>query len=98
MASVKNLKKDIDYLMSQVLTDCFHVLEVNNKVDEAEIMLLVNDVVSKHYELRMKAQHPDGKDAPEKVKTFYKSLVNEMLASADSSFEKLSAIVKKSVE
>ena len=31
MASVKDLKKDIDVLMSLVLNDCFSVLEYNEK-------------------------------------------------------------------
>ena len=32
MASKKDLKKDIDLLMSLVLNDCFYVLEYNTKV------------------------------------------------------------------
>jgi len=95
MASVRNLKKDIDLIMSLALSDCFYVLEYNPKVDEAEVYKIAGEIVQKHRELRLRAIHPDGKDNPKLVKTYYKKLVQDMLVAADASLEKLSAEVKK---
>jgi hypothetical protein len=98
MASVRNLKKDIDLVMSLALSDCFYVLEYNPKVDEEAVYKIAGTIVQKHRELRLRAIHPDGKDNPKLVKTFYKTLVKDMLVAADTALESLSAEVKKVVE
>lgn len=97
MASVKELKKDIDLLMSLVLNDVFYVLEYNAKVDEEAIMKIAGDVIQKHRELRLRANHPDGKDNPKLVRKYFSSLVSEALKEADAALERLSAEVKKVV-
>ncbi|HEY5686880.1 MAG TPA: hypothetical protein VIS27_01080 [Yeosuana sp.] len=97
MASVKDLKKDIDLLMSLVLNDCFSVLEYNEKVDNDAILKIAGDVIQKHRELRLRANHPDGKDNPKLVKTYYNKLVSDSLQEADAALERLSAEVKKVV-
>jgi hypothetical protein len=95
MASVKDLKKDIDLLMSLVLNDCFYVLEYNSKVDNDAILKIAGDVIQKHRELRLRANHPDGKDNPKLVRKYFSSLVSDTLKEADAALERLSAEVKK---
>ncbi|KAF0237581.1 MAG: hypothetical protein FD181_1819 [Prolixibacteraceae bacterium] len=95
MASVKDLKKDIDVLMSLVLNDCFSVLEHNSKVDSETILKIAGDVVRKHRQLRIRANRPDGKNNPKLVRTFYSALISDALKEADSALESLSAEVKK---
>jgi signal recognition particle subunit SEC65 len=98
MASVRNLKKDIDLIMSLTLSDCFYVLEYNSKVDQDAVYKIAGEVVSAHRELRLRAMHPDGKDNPKLVKQYYKGLVNDMLKAADAALEKLSKEVKKAAQ
>ena len=95
MASVKDLKKDIDVLMSLVLNDCFSVLEHNEKVDNEAILKIAGDVIQKHRELRLRINHPDGKNNPKLVRNYYNKLVQDTLKEADAAFERLSAEVKK---
>lgn len=95
MASVKELKKDIDLLMSLVLNDIFYVLEYNAKVDEEAILKIAGDVIQKHRELRLRANHPDGKDNPKLVRKYFSSLISDALKEADAALERLSAEVKK---
>lgn len=97
MASRKDLKKDIDTLMSLVLNDCFYILEYNDKVDSEAILKIAGDVIRKHREFRVRAGHPDGKDNPKIIRGFYSGLTKEMLEYADASLELLSAEVKKVV-
>lgn len=98
MASVKNLKKDIDLVMSLALSDCFYVLEYNEKVDNDAVMKIAGEIVQKHRELRIRANHPDGKDNPKLVKKYYQGVIADLLNEADSLLEKLSAEVKKVVK
>lgn len=98
MASIRNLKKDIDLVMSLALSDCFYVLEYNPKVDEVAVYKIAGEIVQSHRELRLRAIHPDGKDNPKLIKQFYRTLIKDMLTSADSALENLSAEVKKTVD
>ncbi len=95
MASVRNLKKDIDLIMSLVISDCFLVLEENSKVDNEKVLNIVRDTIVKHRELRVRTNHPDGKENSKLVKEFYKKIIEDLLSSADEALEKLSAEVKK---
>ncbi len=95
MASVKDLKKDIDVLMSLVLNDCFSVLEHNEKVDNEAVLKIAGDVIQKHRELRLRVNHPDGKDNPKLVRNYYNKLIQDTLKEADAAFERLSVEVKK---
>jgi hypothetical protein len=95
MASIRNLKKDIDLLMSMVLNDCFYVVEYNPKVDSQAVMKIAGDVIEKHREFREKVNHPDGKENPKLVRQYYADLSKELLETANEAFERLSEEVKK---
>ncbi len=95
MASIKNLKKDIDLLMSMVLNDCFYVVEYNPKVDSQAVMKIAGEVIEKHREFRIRMNHPDGKEDPKLVKQYYNDLSKELLETANEAFERLSEEVKK---
>ena len=95
MASVRNLKKDIDLLMSMVLNDCFNVLEYNEKVNQDAVFRVAGEIIKKHREFRIRANHPDGKDNPAMVKLYYKSLMNELLTTADNALVSLSEEIRK---
>lgn len=95
MASVRDLKKDIDLIMSLALSDCFYVIEYNSNVDQDAVYKIAGEIVTAHRELRLRAMHPDGKDNPKLIKKYYKGLVNDMLKATDAALEKLSKEVQK---
>ena len=97
MASIRELKKDIDLVMSLALSDCFYVLEYNSKVDDEAVMKIAGEIIQNHRQLRIRAGHVDGKENPKMVKQYYKNLIGDLLKAADSALKKLSAEVKKVV-
>lgn len=98
MASIKKLKKEIDYVISLVIGDCFMVMELNTNVNQEAVIDIVGETLAKHYKLRIRACHPDDKGNPALVKQYYKKLISDLLGTADESFKKLSAEVKKAVK
>jgi hypothetical protein len=97
MASKREVKKDIDLLMSMVLNDCFYVMEYNSSVDRDAVMKIAGEVILQHRNFRIRANHPDGKDDPKQVKQFFKKLMEDAMNTADKDLEKLSEEVKKTV-
>ena len=95
MASVRELKKDIDFLVFEVISDCFVYsnLHPDNKSDE--LTALINDSVELRNELIARVNNPDGKDNPKIVKAYYKTVSKDLMLGVDKLFERLSDISSK---
>ncbi len=95
MASVRELKKDIDYLVFEVISDCFAFtgLHPENKPDE--VADIVSEAVKFRNDLIARVNNPDGKDNPKIVRAYYKSVEKDLLTGVDKLFDKLSSLSKK---
>ena len=95
MASVRGLKKDIDSLIFEVISDCFVYSGVHpyNKTDE--VSAIITDAVNFRNDLIARVNNPDGKDNPKIVKAFYKSVGKDLLSGVDKLFKRLSALQEK---
>jgi hypothetical protein len=95
MASVRELKKDIDYLIFEVISDCFVYSNVHPENKTDELTALISDAVEFRNELIARVNNPDGKDNPKIVKAYYKSVAKDLLSGVDKLFERLSALSAK---
>ncbi|MHC1731588.1 MAG: hypothetical protein AB9888_06145 [Bacteroidales bacterium] len=95
MASIKSLKKDIDFLFFEVISDCFMFTSLHDGPKRAEVQDLIEEAVSARNEFIDRANHPDGKDNPAIVRTYYASLRKELFEKVDGYFERLSAISRQ---
>lgn len=95
MASVRNLKKDIDYLVFEVISDCFTVMSVQPLDKSDELAEVVADAVKMRNELFSRIKHPGGNKNPELTKAYYKKIKLDLLEGIDALFERLSKIAKK---
>ena len=95
MASVRELKKDIDYLVFEVISDCFVFsnLHPDNKSDE--LSTIISDAVVFRNDLIARVNNPDGKDNPKIIKAYYKTLEKDLMTGVDKLFTRLSKLSKK---
>lgn len=90
--NLRDIKKDIAYVIEAFLEDCTTVATVNSKVDEAaaelfeEAINLYNELMDKVY----------GKVEGSK-KAYYNALRKELLEKTDELYAKLSESVKEAV-
>ena len=91
MASVRRLKKDVDYLTAAVISDCLSYNETRQEVDP-EVTSIVQNMLVFRAEMRDKIQAGKKQD---NVKAYYKGLADEIMKTVDANFMKLSEIVKK---
>ncbi|MDR2127261.1 MAG: hypothetical protein LBP63_10590 [Prevotellaceae bacterium] len=94
MAKLRTLKKDIDYLISEVLGDCytFVYLYPDKKKEAIEI---INDAVEFRNKMFERANKPDGKYDKKLVKVNYKSINQDLLTCVDGFFKRISELTKK---
>jgi hypothetical protein len=95
MASVRSLKKDIDYLVFEVISDCFAFSSIHPDDKSDELTAIITDAVNFRNDLIARANNPDSKDNPKIVKAFYKTLEKDLLTGVDKLFDRLSALSTK---
>ena len=95
MASVKNLKKDIDNLIFEVISDCliFTGLYPDNKAED--VSGIITDAVTLRNDLIARTNNPDGKDNPKIVRKHYQTIKADLLSGVDKLCGRLSSIPKK---
>jgi hypothetical protein len=95
MASVRELKKDIDYLVFEVISDCFVYSNIHPDNKSDELSTLISDAVEFRNDLIARVNNPDGKDNPKIVKAYYKTVEKDLITGVDKLFERLSALSSK---
>ena len=95
MANVRGLKKDIDYLIYEVISDCFVFSDVHPDVKTEELSAIVSDAVDLRNDLIARVNNPGGKDNPKIVKAFYKGVKKDLMGGVDDLFSRLSDLTKK---
>lgn len=93
MASRRRLKKDIDYLCYEVISDCYNYNYLHPGKEE-EVLQIIKDAIVNRNQLIVRVNHPDGKDNPKIVKQHYKAIFQDLLKNIDESFTRLSELVK----
>jgi hypothetical protein len=90
--NLRDIKKDIEYVLGAFLDDCAVLATVNAKASDEELGDLFDEAVDLYNELKDKA---NAKVEGSK-KAHFTALRKEIIERTDALYEKLSEIVKKS--
>jgi len=93
MASVKRLKKDIDYLVEEVVTDCYLSIYFHSDKKE-EIVGVMNKAVELRNDLFARVNNPAEPHNPSLVATHYAQVRRDMFTGIDALFTQLSELNK----
>jgi hypothetical protein len=90
MANIRNLKKDIAFLVSEVISDSQLFILFHPKQNTEAAYSIIEDAVEMYNNMLHRVNHPDGKDNPKLVKQHYKALNDDLLKQTNSLFERIS--------
>jgi hypothetical protein len=93
MASIRQLKKEIEFLSSQIIIDCMDFVHAFNG-KELEAMAVVDEIVCLHNDTVDKINHPDGKDNPKLVRAFYQQLKKDYIIGINEAYKRLEVLVQ----
>jgi hypothetical protein len=89
--NLRDIKKDIQYVIGAFIDDCTVFLDINPGKNADEITTLIDKAVDLYNELRDKIV-----SAPkEGARAYYKGISQELFEKTDALYEELSASVKK---
>lgn len=90
--TLRDVKKDIEYVIGAFIDDCSLFSSVNSKADDEALGGLLDEAVNLFNDLKDKVNmKPEGKKG-----AYYASIRQELLEKTDELYAKLSDIVKKS--
>ena len=89
MASIKRLKKEVDYLVSELVVDCLSYLSLHSKADKEKGFKIIEDTLAIRNHIRDLANHPDGKDDPKLVKAHYRKTIEEFAKGIEDNYKRL---------
>ena len=95
MASRKVLKRDIDYMTSELLSDCVLYVDLYPAQPTEPVTEIINNVLLKKQEVFSKINTPTSKIEKKAVKENYKGYISEMLTAVNAGYEKLSKLPRK---
>lgn len=96
MASVRGLKKDIQFLTEIVITDAIYVSEILlGKDEKAKADEVIVSAIDMYNQLIDRTNHPDGKDNPSLVKKYYKKISEDLLNGTDELLAQLNELLEK---
>lgn len=95
MANKREIKKDVDYLVGEVISDCYTYLLIHGEKNRDKVIDIIGAVVEKRNELISRINNPDKSFTPKQVRDHYKAVNVDLLAALDDSFSKLSKLSSK---
>ncbi len=96
MASVRDLKKDIDYLVYEIISDCFSamVLSRDEKTSD-KLAEIISGAVILRNDLFARARYRGEERDPAVVRNYYRELRSELRTEVDRLFKRLIEVVKE---
>lgn len=95
MANKRRIKKEIDYIISDLVLDCITFTNLYNKPNDEKALEIIQDTLSLRSELRNKVNHPESKPASVSSKSYYNSIAKELLEGIDAAYNRLGELVKE---
>ncbi len=93
MTSRRRLKKEIDYVVSDLILDCITYTSLYKKPNDAAAMEIVQGTLILRNELRDLANHPERKNVSETVKSHYNNIEKTLIGGVDEGYSNLRKLV-----
>lgn len=93
MASIRGIKNDIDYLVSEIISDCYVALYFNGEDKREAIVSIIEDAVTLRNDMFERVNNMPEKNNSRLVKKYYARIRLEMMEKVDGMFDKLSKSV-----
>ncbi len=92
MASCRDIKKDINFLASQMLNECFSFMEYSPLNNQENVLDILHDVEQLRRNLLYKVNNPPENGS---LKEYYRKLISEMYDTNLKLLEELNSLAEK---
>lgn len=93
MASIKNLKKDINFLVDEVIGVCLLHQHTRSDKPLSELDEMILEMDNYREELIKRVNNPD-EAGSKNLRAYYRSLFDELLEKVNGAFDKLNSVTQ----
>ena len=95
MANVRRLKKEIEFMSSQLIGDCIDFLETFEDKKDTPILSIIEEAVVLNNTMLDRACHPEGKGNAKLVREHYRKIKTDFIKGLDKAYGKLENLIKQ---
>jgi len=77
MASVRKLKKELNYLTFELVNECLVYKHFHPEAEQETVDGVIKSILGRRNELVARINNPDGKDNRKLVKKYYNTIIND---------------------
>jgi hypothetical protein len=92
MPSIRKLKKNIDYLIFEVISDCFTFGTLHPDDKAEEVSGIIADAVSLRNDLIRRVNNPERSDDPKTQRSHFQLVEKDLFIGTDKLCNRLSAL------
>ena len=93
MASRQRLKKEIDYVVSDLILDCYTFINMRSKTENEDVLQIVQDTLTLRNSLRDQVNHSESKDVKQTVKNYFDNIAKVLIDTVEESYVKLGKLI-----
>lgn len=93
MASRQRLKKEIDYVVSDLILDCFTFINMRAKTENEDVLQIVQETLNLRGDLINQVNHPENKTETQTVKSYFDNIAKVLIDTVEESYVKLGKLV-----
>jgi len=97
MASRQRLKKEIDYVVSDLILDCFTFINMRAKTENEDVLQIVQDTLNLRGDLINQVNHPENKTETQTVKNYFDNIAKVLIDTVEESYVKLGKLINPDV-
>ena len=92
MASRKKLKKTIQFVTSELITDIYFRVLMSKTIENEKIDALVVDIMALNTEFILRVNRPDGKENPKLVKAYFRKLFADWKITMENTIKTIESL------
>ena len=93
MASRQRLKKEIDYVVSDLILDCFTFINMRAKTENEDVLQIVQESLNLRGDLLNQVNHPENKTETQTVKNYFDNIAKVLIYNVDERYIKLGKLI-----
>ncbi len=92
MASRRKLKKTIQFVTSELITDIYFRCLMSKDIEDTKIEALVIEIMALNNEFILRANRPDGKENPTLVKAYFRKLFSDWKIAMENTIKSIESL------
>ena len=95
MTTRRRLKKEVDYVISDLVLDCMTYTHIQHKPNDEDALRIIQETMEMRTKLRNDINHPEQKENSQSTKSYYNNIAKTLFEGVDSGYTKLGKLMNK---